>query len=200
MTLFIIVGVAAWLLLAVAVMALLTAAKHGDQAMERAAADELRVMPGPAHPSRSPVRWSTPVDMLPDHEELAQVAAQVRQILGVERVSVILADDDRSGHVAACVNAPGLVGARVPVEPKRATGMLDGDEAAALGLIGETPGGASWTYAHVPLHGPDGVTGAISVAARRVLAFTSGEMKLIERLARRGAPEFERRRNVRTAA
>jgi hypothetical protein len=182
------------------VMGLMVAAKRGDEAMEAAAADELRVIPGPAHPGRGRMRWAAPVDMLPEHEELGEVAAHIRHMLGVERVSVVLAGDSDDGLVAACVNAPGLLGARVPVEPRASTGLLSSDEAAAMGLVGETPGGAAWTYAHVPLNGPDGVTGAVNVAARRVLAFTSGEMKLIERLARRGAPQFERRRHVRTAA
>jgi hypothetical protein len=189
-----------WAAVATAVMALVLAAKHGDRALERASMDEIRVTPGPSHPGRDRIRWSAPVEVLPEHEELGAVAAHIRRMLGVERVSVILGGEPGEGVVAACVNAPGLLGERVPLEERPATGLLSGDEAAAMRLIGETPGGASWTYAHVPLHGPDGVTGAVDVAARRVLAFTSGEMRLIERLARRGAHRFERRRHARTVA
>jgi hypothetical protein len=189
-----------WSALVILVMALLVSAKDGDRAIERAAAEELDVYPGPAHPGRDRIRWAAPVEMLPDYAELGQLAADIRHMLGVERVSVILAGDDGDGVVAACVNAPGLIGERVPLPPKRATGLLNPNEAAAMGLIGETPGGASWSYANVPLDGPDGVTGVITVAARRVLAFTSGEMRLVERLARRGTPRFERRSKLRAAA
>jgi hypothetical protein len=196
----VLVSLLAWSALATVVMSLLVAAKRGDRAMHRSAADEFLAMPGPTHPGRDRIRWTAPVDMLPEHEELGHVAAHIRDMLGVERVSMILAEGSDGGLVAACINAPGLLGERVPVEPKPATGLLSSDEAAAMGLIGETPGGASWTYAYVPLYGPDGVTGAVNVAARRMLAFTSGEMKLMERLARRGAPQFERRRRIRAAA
>ncbi len=183
----------------VLVLALLTAAKRGDEAMADAV-PEIRILPGGSHPGRGPVRWSQTVDVLPGHEELGDLADRIRHMLGVEQICVVVGDEHASGLVAACIDAPGRLGARTPVGRRAVTGLLDRDEAAAYGLHGETPGGASWSYAHVPLHGPDGLTGAIDVAARRVLPFSSGELRLIERLARRGTPRFERRRQVRAAA
>jgi hypothetical protein len=193
-----------YIALVASALALLNAAKRGDEAMDRAVADELASWsdPAPAHPYRGRVRWATPVEILPDHEMLGGVAAEVRAVLGVEQVTVALADGQYrdTGIVGACINAPGLLGERVPIEAMADTGFLPPEEAEDLGLTGDTPGGASWTYAHVPLHGPAGVSGAVTVTARRMLPFTTGEIRQIERVARRGAPQFERRRNVRTAA
>lgn len=136
------------------------------------------------------------VEVLEDHVPLGRVAADVHDLLGAERVTVILGERERhdGGLVVACLDAPGLLGERVPVASEIAAGVLEAEEAAALGL----PGGAAWTFAQVPLDGPDGVTGAVCVAARRPTAFTGGELERIEQLARRGAPVFERRRRVRT--
>ena len=138
------------------------------------------------------------VEVLEHHEPLGRVAADVRHLLGAERVTVILGQAERrdGGLVVACMDAPGMLGARVPVASETAAGVLQAEEAAALGL----PGGAAWSFAHIPLDGPDGVAGAVCVAARRPTVFSGGELERIEQLARRGAPVFERRRRVRTEA
>ena len=157
------------------VMAIMRAAARGDQ-----------VVPFPG----------ALLEVLDDHEPLGRVAADVHDLLGAERVTVILGEDGRrdGGLVVACLDAPGLLGARVPVGSETSAGVLDPEEAAALGL----PGGASWSFAHIPLDGPEGVAGAIGVATRRPTAFTRGELVRMEQLARRGAPVFERRQRART--
>lgn len=144
-------------------------------------------------PPRAPA-----LEVLEHHEPLARIAADVHDLLGAERVTVILGHGERcdGGLVVACMDAPGLLGAHVPVASETAAGVLGPEEAAALGLSG----GAAWSFAHVPLDGPEGVTGAVSVAARRPTAFSGGELERIEQLARRGAPVFERRRRARTEA
>lgn len=182
-------------------LALLNAAGRGGDSMERAVEGAF-ALPGPPHPGRDGLRTALPVEVLDDDDGFGRLAAQVRDRLAVERVTVIVAEDSSAdmGIVAACLGAPGQLGQRIPLVDTPSTGLLTPDEAAALSLTGATPGGASWSYAHVPLDGPDGVRGAVMVAARRVLAFSSGEMTQIERLARRGAPRFERRGHERTAA
>jgi hypothetical protein len=159
------------------VLSLLAAAKRGDEALGRS---------GPS------------VEVLRDREPLGRIAADVHHLLGAERVTVIVGEGEHreSGLVAACFGAPGLLGARIPVAAETSAGVLHPEEAAALGLAG----GTSWSFAHIPLDGPEGVSGAITVATRRPNAFTPGELGRIERLARRGAPEFERRRFARTAS
>ena len=170
-----VIGALGYLALVGFVMTIMRAAALGDEAAP---------LPAPA------------VEVLEDHEPLGRIAADVHDLLGADRVTVVLGEGERGdgGLVVACLDAPGLLGARVPVAAETAAGLLEAEEAAALGL----PGGTAWTFAHVPLDGPDGVTGAVCVAARRPTAFTGGELERIEQLARRGAPVFERRRRVRT--
>jgi hypothetical protein len=171
-------------MVAVVVLAMLTAGKRADEAMARE--------PLPAGP----------IEILPAHAALGHVAAEVRDALAVERVTVIVADPEEphTGVVGACLGAPGLLGLRVPVEDKAATGVLGPAEAVVLGLTGDAGADDSWTFAHVPLDCAGWRRGAVAVAARRLLAFSTGEMNAIERLARRGAPDFDRRRRARTPA
>lgn len=140
---------------------------------------------------------SVQVDALGEHAALGRIAADVHALLGAERVTVIVAAGTRHdcGLVSACIGAPGLLGARVPLPAETATGVLDPESAGALGL----PPGASWSFANLPLDGPEGVVGAIGVATRRPTAFTRAELERIVQLARRGAPAFERRYRARTA-
>ena len=146
-------------------------------------------------------QWRTeppaPVETLAGHETLGLLATDLRDELGAERVAVIAADPDRADEwrVAACTGAPGLLGSRLPVAARRASRTIGPEEASALGL----PGDASWTYAHVPLTGTSGTSGAVMVATRRELPFSPAELTRIERLARTRAPEFERRRRARVA-
>lgn len=146
---------------------------------------------------RSDAAARAPVEMLPGADSLGRLAAELRDTLRADRVAVIVAEPDRGEewHVAACVGAPGLLGSRLPVAARPTTQTIGPDEASALGLTGN----ACWTYAHVPMTGPSGTAGAVMVASRREIPFSAGEMRLIERLARMGAPEFERRRRTRVA-
>jgi hypothetical protein len=165
------------------ILAFFAAAKRGDEAMQR----RLEGEPG------------SPVQVLPTHVPLAGVAVAVRDQLGAERVTVVVSDpgEPQTGLVCACLGAPGQLGRRVPVETSPATMVLDPVEAAALGLPAD-PAELPWTLAHLPLSGPSGLLGAVTVAGRRPRAYTEGEVGSIERLARHGARHFDRRRHRRT--
>jgi hypothetical protein len=138
-----------------------------------------------------------PVEVLPGADALGRLAAELRDTLRADRVAVIVADFDRGEEwrVAACAGAPGLLGSRLPVAARPTTRTIGPDEASALGL----PGDGCWSYAHVPMTGSSGTAGAVMVASRREIPYSQGEMRLIERLARSGVPEFERRRRARVA-
>ena len=164
------------------------AAKRGDEAMLEAA-------------RRAGGHAPVPVETLPGHEPLGLVAAQLRDLLCVERVSIVVADPDRPGigRVGACVGAPGLLGERVPVESAAATAVLGAEEAAVLGLTGASAGKASWTFAHVPLDGPGGA--AAPHRGRPPDPRLQQRRAAVDRAHRaRGAPHFERRRSCRTSA
>jgi hypothetical protein len=159
--------------LMVFVLALLTASRRGDAAAR------------------------TPVEVLPGHDGLGRLAAELRDTLRADRVAVIVSDPDRAEEwcVAACAGVPGLLGRRLPVCTRRATRTIGAEQAVVLGLTGD----GCWTYAHVPMTGTSGTAGAVMVASRRERPYSRGELGLIERLARSGAPEFERRGRARVA-
>src|SRR3712207_9209828 len=90
----------AYVALVAFVIAILASAKRGDEAMEESK-PAIRVFAGPAHPGRGPVTAEAPVDALPGHEELGDLAAHLGHMLGAERVSVVVGDDVDSGLVAA---------------------------------------------------------------------------------------------------
>ena len=181
MTMLLLLG-SAYLAFLMLLLALLTVASRADDQAERQFAA---------------VRGT--VAALPDHAALARVAAEVCETLQAERVAVVLSDPDEphTGVIRACLGAPGLLGSRVPVEPTPATGVLGAPDAPTLGLA-QPAESEAWTYAHVPIAGPDDVLGTVT-AARRSRAFAQADLALIEHVARRGARPFDRRRRPRRA-
>ena len=178
---------AGYLLFLAFVLALLTAAKRGDQVLAQQYAN-----------LHDPTARA-----LPGHLPLAAVATAVHERLGAERIAVVVSDPDdpASGTVCAALGAPELLGSRVLVETAPAVGLLQPPQAEALGLA-VAPGGddSPWAFAHVPLIGSAAVSGAVTVAARRPVAFGEHDIDAIERLARDGARHFDRRRRPRATA
>jgi hypothetical protein len=169
------------------ILALLTMAKRGDQAASR----QYSTLPAPT------------ARALPGHQPLAHVATAVHERLGAERITVVVSDPDdpASGTVCATLGAPELLGSRVPVEKAVSVGLLQSPQAEALGLaVAPDPDDSPWAFAHVPLTGTAAVAGAVTVAARRAVAFGEHDIDAIERLARDGARHFDRRRRPRATA
>jgi hypothetical protein len=110
-----------WLLLLALLMAILTAAKLGDEAMKR---------PDPAGASR--------IEMLPDDTGFGQFAGEVAIELGAERVIVVIGDpaEPSTGVVAACLGTPGLVGRRLPMPSEPAHGVVQDWQFAQIPLKG----------------------------------------------------------------
>jgi hypothetical protein len=180
MTTLAIVG-AAYLVFLLLILAVLTVAKRADESMER----HVRALRGA-------------VEAFPDHAALGRVAAEICDVLQAERVSVVLTDpaEPSTGVVRACLGAPGVLGSRVPVEPRSATGVLGATEASVLGLAPEA-GSPAWQFAHVPIAEMGDVVGAVT-AASRSRTFAEADLTLIEHVARGGARPFDRRRIART--
>lgn len=181
MTTLAIVGVT-YLIFLLLVLAVLTVAKRADEATER----HVLALGGA-------------VETFPDHAALGRVAAEICNALEAERVSVVLTDPGEPGIgvVRACLGAPGLLGSRVPLEPRSSTGVLGAAEAAVLGLAAEA-GSPAWRFAHVPIAGAGQVVGAVT-AASRSRTFADTDLTLIEHVARRAARPFDRRGIARTA-
>jgi hypothetical protein len=160
------------------VLHLLVAARRCEEARGR-----LRAVPDP--PAAA---------VLGAHAGLGRLVATVQDTLAAEQVTVVVTDDAEpgTGVVAACVGAPGLLGNRVRVLPEPVSAFLTAGEAAALGLAGQEP----WAFVHLPIPGPLEPAGALTVAARRAGVFGRGDLRMLERLAREGAPEFDRRRHA----
>jgi hypothetical protein len=167
--------VVAWLLVLGFVLAILTAAKLGDESM--ALADGAMTRPGPAGASL--------IEMLPDEEALGQLVGEVAIALGAERVVVMIADagEPSTGVVAACLGTPGLVGRRVPMPTEPATGVVE-----------------DWNFAQIPLHGRVAAAGAVAVAALEPRSFTPRDLGFVEQLARSQLRRFDRRRIPRGSA
>jgi hypothetical protein len=146
-----------------------------------------------------PAATPAPVEALPGHGFLGRLAADLAEMLCVERVTVAIADPDHAdaGIVAACVGAPGVLGRHAPLPTERATGVKSAAEAAALGLGADGDHELPWSYAHVPIAGTCEVLGAVTVVSRRARAFTEQDLIFVERIARRRVPEFDRRRRGR---
>jgi hypothetical protein len=160
-------------------LAIVAAAKRGDEAMTREIALAARDC----------------LEVLPSHVGLERLAADLGEALGAERVTVIVrAPDERdTGIVGACLGVAGLVGCRVPVGEVAVSGVLDSEEAALFGLAREDEPATTWAYAHVPVaRTEEGVVGAVMVASRTCRPFTGHEMGTIERLATRNAGRFAR--------
>jgi hypothetical protein len=160
--------VAVWLAVLAIVLAILTAAKLGDEAMIWS---DLMARPEPA--------GAEPIEMLPDGEALGQFAGEVAIALGAERVVVVIGDDVEAstGVVAACLGTPGLVGRRVPLPTELATGVVE-----------------DWNFAQIPLTGDLEAKGVVAVAAPEPHAFTDRDLGFVEALARSQLRLFDRRR------
>lgn len=140
-------------------------------------------------------------EALPGHGFLGRLAADLAEMLRVERVTIAIADRDRAdeGVVAACLGAPGALGTHVSLPEERATGYKSAAEAASLGLGTEHEHELPWSFAHVPIAGTRELLGAVTVVSRRARSFTEQDLIFIERMTRRRVPEFDRRRHGRTA-
>jgi hypothetical protein len=145
-----------WLVVVAFVMAILTAAKRGDEAMTS------------AYPADA-----SGIEMLPGDTGLGQFTGEVAIELGAERVIVVIGNpaEPSTGVVAACLGTPGLVGQRVPMPTERATGVaqdwhfaqipLKGMAEAAGAVAVASPGRRSFT---------DGDLGLVERLARSQLA------------------------------
>jgi hypothetical protein len=132
---------------------------------------------------------------LREHPDLGRLAVAVHDTLEAERVAVVISDADEpgTGVVAACFGVTGMLGNRVPVVAEPATGLLSADEVAELGLGDGDPDEEPWAVAQLPIAGADELLGALAVASRRERVFDASDLRLLERLAREGAPRFDRR-------
>jgi hypothetical protein len=132
---------------------------------------------------------------LPDRGFLGRLAADLADLLDVERVMVAIPDRQRADTavVAACVGAPGALGRQVLLQTERSTGCKTADEALALGLDEDGGEALPWSYAHVPIAGADELLGAVTVVSRRFRSFTEQDLSGVEQLARRRVPQFDRR-------
>ena len=132
------------------------------------------------------------------HPDLGRLATTVGDTLDVERVAIVLSDVDEpgTGVVAACYGVPRLLGHRVPVLSEPATGLLTAAELAELGLRDGDPDEELWAVAQLPITGTDELLGALAVASRSEREFTGDDLCVLERLAREGAPQFDRRRHA----
>jgi hypothetical protein len=123
------------------------------------------------------------------------IASAVGEELGAECVIVVVTvpGDPGIGVVRTSLGAPALLGSRVPVHGVASAGVLDPEEAAVLGLVGDGEADVPWTFAHVPIAGAhDDVVGTVTVASRRSRPFTEEDISFIERVAGRGASRFAR--------
>ena len=139
------------------------------------------------------------VEALPGRGFLGRLAADLAEMLRVDRVTVAVADLGRAdvGVVAACVGAPGVLGTHVPLRAERATGFKSAAEAASLGLGEDDEPELPWSFAQVPIAGTSELLGTVTVVSRRARCFTEQELIFIERITRRRVPEFDRRRQGR---
>jgi hypothetical protein len=178
------------------VLHLLTASRRGEEVPARP--------PSPPPPPRfeGPRIVARPdaARTLVAHPDLGRLAATVHDTLEVERVAVVVSDADEpgTGVVAACFGVPGLLGNRVPVLDEPATGLLYASDVAALGIgdgDGE-PDEEPWAVAQLPITGRNQLLGALTVASRREREFSDYDLRVLERLAREGAPQFDRRRRA----
>ena len=174
---------------------LLAAARRREAALRGARP----AAPGAPAPRRLPVAKRLPAARtLREHPDLGRLAVTVHDTLEAERVAVVLSDADApgTGVVAACFGVRGMLGSRVPVLAEPATGLLSADEVAELGLGDGDPDDEPWAVAQLPIAGGDELLGALAVASRRKREFDASDLRVLERLAREGAPRFDRRRKA----
>lgn len=150
-------------------------------------------------------RDETPVPAAPAGEAasldaLERLAADVHAILAVDRVTVVVSDDDEpgSGRVQACFGPGRFIGSRISVIPEPVTGPMTPAGAVALGIGDAEESRGTWTFAQVPIGGPAEPLGAITVACRGAREFTEHDLDTVERLARSRASLFQRGDQPRT--
>jgi hypothetical protein len=170
-------------------LALLTAARRSDEAVHGPLATEGIWPTADVHrPAPAP-----PVESLPGHDALAQLAADVQGALGVERVAVVVSDpgEPATGVLSARLGAPGPLGDRVPVAPEPATGIPSGPDVALLGVSDEVGSELPWRFARAPIPGDEAPRGTLTVAARRPREFSERELEFLDVLARRAGPRVD---------
>jgi hypothetical protein len=141
---------------------------------------------------------TAPTRAVTGHPALERLAADVHETLDVDRVAVVVSDDDEPGvgRVEACFGPPRLLGSRVELLPVPVTGPMSPFGATALGIAGADEHANAWTFAHVPITGSGELLGAVTVAALGEREFTDDDLTVLERLARSGVPRFDRRRHA----
>jgi hypothetical protein len=178
-----------YLVFVACVLAILTAAKRADEAMERSAPSPGAWLPD----APAPAAGAPPVEALPAYDALGRLAGDVRGALGAKRIAVVVSDpgDPGSGTVVASLGAPELLGSHVRISTDPASGAPGPDDAWILGIGAEGRPRVPWRFARVPMAAGDNVVGVVSVAARRPRAFTRRDMTFLERLADRAARQLE---------
>jgi hypothetical protein len=138
------------------------------------------------------------VETLPGHGFLGRLAEDVRDALGVDRVTIALADPDEPGMgiVGACTGEPDVLGHHAPLITEPGTGYKSAAEAAALGLC-EDADERPWSFAHVPIDNDGDVPAVITLVARRARPFGPRDLGYVAQLARRRVPDFDRREAIR---
>ena len=128
---------------------------------------------------------------------LEVLAADVHEALDVDRVAVVVSDDEEPGigRVGACFGSPKHLGSRIDLIPVPVTGPMSPFGAAALGIGDADERAGVWTFAHVPITGHGELLGAVTVAACDDREFTEDDLTALERIARR-APRFDRRHHA----
>jgi hypothetical protein len=175
------------------VLAVMTAAKRGDEAMDREQASRHA---GPAAwQGQLLARQGEPprVEALPAYDALGRLAGDVRGALGAKRIAVMVSDpeDPGTGTVVASLGAPELLGSRVRISTDFASGSPGPEEARVLGIGHEGRPRVPWRFARVPIATEQNVLGVVAVASRRPRAFTSRDVTFLERLAGRVAHQLD---------
>ena len=190
LTIAVLAGYAAMLAL---VLRLLASARGREEEATRA----LDTLTGAARladaaPAAPPVRAIT---LSPPLERLAE---DVHDALAVDRVTVVVSDDEKpgAGRVRACVGSPKPLGSRIDLIPVPVMGPMTPFGAAALGIGDADERADTWTFAHVPITCAGELLGAVTVATCGERDFTEDELTIVERLARSRVPRFDRRRRV----
>jgi hypothetical protein len=183
--------VAGYVLFVIFILAVMTAAKRGDEAMEASLGPvEQRAWEGQAlaRPGDPPQ-----VEALPAYDALGRLAGDVRGALGAKRIAVMVSDpeDPGTGTVVASLGAPELLGSRVRISTDAASGSPGPEEARVLGIGHEGLPRVPWRFARAPIAIEENVLGVVTVASRRPRAFTRRDVTFLERLAGRVAHQLD---------
>jgi hypothetical protein len=149
-------------------------------------------------PRANAVAAAPPVRAVAVSPPLEQLAEDVHDALAVDRVTVVVSDDEKPGvgRVRACFGSPKPLDSRINLIPVPVTGPMSPFGAAALGIGDADERADSWTFAHVPITGAGELLGAVTVATCGERDFTEDDLTVVERLARSRVPRFDRRRRV----